>query len=54
MYETNNFMKIAALSNDDYRYDDIKQAELEDLLNMLDVPVTNEGIADWYGFETEY
>lgn len=49
MYQTNNYIKLAALSNDNYQYrDQIKQEELEDLFSALDIPLNED--AEWLNY----
>ena len=54
MQHTNNFMKVAAIANDNYQYSEqIRQEELEDIFNMLDLPVNDEH--EWFQFiEDDY
>lgn len=54
MQHTNNFMKVAAIANDNYQYSEqVTQEELEDIFSMLDLPVIND--SEWLQFiEDDY
>lgn len=54
MQHTNNFMKVAAIANDNYQYSEqVKQEELEDIFSMLDLPTNDDN--EWFQFtEDDY
>lgn len=54
MQHTNNFIKVAAIANDNYQYSEqIKQEELENIFSMLDLPVNDDN--EWFQFtEDDY
>ena len=54
MQHTNNFMKVAAIANDNYQYSEqVKQEELEDIFSMLDLPTNEDN--EWLHFiEDDY
>ena len=54
MQHTNNFIKVAAIANDNYQYSEqVKQEELEDIFSMLDLPANDDN--EWFLFtEDDY
>lgn len=54
MQHTNNFMKVAAIANDNYQYSEqVKQEELEGIFSMLDLPANDDN--EWFLFtEDDY